>query len=117
MIRVIDGWYESYPDYDDSETFPNARQIPTVYECDAFSAATHQDIIRQLTSGQGLYYGYECERFVDNRIREVSDYGRMQESKKSWKRQYELNKLIKGLTILVGYNWTQRILKQYNVII
>ena len=94
MLRFAD-YIDRFPEKDRNTTY-NARSIPTVDEVEEITAAMTADTVLQILKGQGIYYGYECEKYSDNEIRIidtskiVSDV-RSEESKAQFERQAKEN--------------------------
>lgn len=51
----------------------SAQAIPTVDEVDNTLSFMYADTVLQILRGQGLYFGYECERFCENEIPSIKD--------------------------------------------
>lgn len=115
MIRVTKDWYERTV-VDDWTGHSTARNIPTCKDIDEFCKSFHQDIIRQVTKGQGLYFGYECERFVDNHIPTPNVETRMSverkyQQTKLWYKKQKLNEAIKIINDAIGFEETKNIIQ------
>lgn len=66
------GHYDQNPEWDvDLDNPLRAQMWPTVDEFNEVMRHEDNDTIKQILRGEGLYFGYECERFADNKINYV----------------------------------------------